>query len=411
MEEERDFVQQPLRRAGVLDDDRLREAPEPLLLVARQRSAGVDDDGREGHVVLPGHRFEQLEAAQVRQVQIQDHAVEGRRLQLLERLAGVLHVRNLDVRAFEQLANALALPVVVFNDEHAPEALRELRFELLKRGDQLFPLDGFQGVPDRAALERLLRVVGDRQHVHGNVTRSGVVLELIEHPQPRVVREIDVQQDEDDGVLPFLLANREQGSLLALHLAEELTDPIHRGLPAVGTHDGHCALDVPRAPQRNRLTELPGFLNGELFERVDSLLLPGIVSGQASQALELAGERRLRVRVRVEIALFAGQEKATLARFRVLDAGKQRLQPVPHFEGLRHALDGRLAGLKRAVGEEGNERNRQDRDDESRERRRRQRTRSAAATGVRGSGRLGHGYRSSSEAPGWLDRLSGCFTL
>ena len=68
-----------------------------------------------------------------------------------------------DVAALEQLADALALPLVVFDDQHAAQALRELRFELLERLDQLLALDRLQRVADRAALERLLRVVGDRQ--------------------------------------------------------------------------------------------------------------------------------------------------------------------------------------------------------------------------------------------------------
>ena len=55
VQEQRHLVEQPLGRARVLDDDRLREAPQPLLLVARQRAAGVDDDRRERHVVLLGH--------------------------------------------------------------------------------------------------------------------------------------------------------------------------------------------------------------------------------------------------------------------------------------------------------------------------------------------------------------------
>ena len=43
VQEQRRLVEQPLRRARVLDDDRLGVALEPRLLAAGQRLAGVDD--------------------------------------------------------------------------------------------------------------------------------------------------------------------------------------------------------------------------------------------------------------------------------------------------------------------------------------------------------------------------------
>ena len=49
-------------------------------------------------------------------------------------------------------------------------------------------LDRLQRVADRAALQRLLAVVGDRDHVHGMCRVARVVLQLVEHGQARVVR-------------------------------------------------------------------------------------------------------------------------------------------------------------------------------------------------------------------------------
>ena len=118
------------------------------------------------------------------------------RRELRERLARRSPTRDdLHVAVVEQLPDALALPLVVFDDQHAPQALRELRFELLERVDQLLALDRLQRVADRAALERLLRVVGDRDHVHRDVARLRVALELIEHAEAGVVRQVDVEQD------------------------------------------------------------------------------------------------------------------------------------------------------------------------------------------------------------------------
>ncbi len=72
---------------------------------------------------------------------------------------------------------------------------RQLGFELLERLDQLLALDRLQRVADRAALERLVRVVGDRDDVDRNVPRVGVALQLIEDAQARVVRQVHVEQD------------------------------------------------------------------------------------------------------------------------------------------------------------------------------------------------------------------------
>ena len=115
--------------------------------------------------------------------------------QLRQRVVGVLHAGDLDVRALEQLADALALPLVVFDHQDAPQDLRELRFELPERLDQLLALDRLERVADGAALERLLGVVGHREHVHGNVPGQRVAFELIEHAQPGVVGKVDVQED------------------------------------------------------------------------------------------------------------------------------------------------------------------------------------------------------------------------
>ena len=61
----------------------------------------------------------------------------------------------------------------------------ELRFEPLERLDQLLALDRLQRVADGAAFQRLLRVVGDRDHVHRDVARARVALELVEHAEAR----------------------------------------------------------------------------------------------------------------------------------------------------------------------------------------------------------------------------------
>ena len=63
----------------------------------------------------------------------------------------------------EQLTDAFALALVVFDHEHPAQALRELGFQLLQRLDQLLALDRLERVADGAELQRFLRVVGDRE--------------------------------------------------------------------------------------------------------------------------------------------------------------------------------------------------------------------------------------------------------
>ncbi len=195
VKEQRHLVEQPLRRPRVLDDDRLREAAELLLLVASQRAPGVDDDGWKRHLVLLGHLLEQLVAAQIGQVQVHHHAVERRRLQRGQRLGRGLDAGDLDVVAPEEMLDALALPAIVFDDEQPAGALRQPGLEPLEDFDELFALDRLERVADRAAFERLMRVIGDREHVHGNVARLRGALELIEHAEARVVGQVDVEQD------------------------------------------------------------------------------------------------------------------------------------------------------------------------------------------------------------------------
>ena len=70
-----------------------------------------------------------------------------------------------------------------------------LRLELPDRVDQLLALDRLERVADRAALERLVRVVVDRDDVHRDVARARVALEPVEHAEARMVGQVDVEQD------------------------------------------------------------------------------------------------------------------------------------------------------------------------------------------------------------------------
>ena len=169
VQEQRHFIQQALRRARVLDDDRLREPAQPLLLVARQRSSGVDDDRRKRHVVLSGHALEQLVAAQIRQRQIHDHAVERRRFQQVQRFGRRLDADDLHVAALQQLRMLSRCRSSSSTTSTRRRPCVNFASSRWNTSTSCFALDRLERVADGAELERLLRVVRHRDDVHRHV--------------------------------------------------------------------------------------------------------------------------------------------------------------------------------------------------------------------------------------------------
>ena len=99
MEEQRGLVQQPLGRAGVLDDDRLGEALQLRLFASRQLLARVDDhrDRRVPLVLL--QPLEQVEARHLRELEVEHHAVEALALERLERFLARANRGHVDIVA------------------------------------------------------------------------------------------------------------------------------------------------------------------------------------------------------------------------------------------------------------------------------------------------------------------------
>ncbi|MCY1368976.1 hypothetical protein D9M69_559900 [compost metagenome] len=76
MQKKRHLIQQPLRRACALDDDRTRILAQFGLFIPGQVAPGIDDDGRKGTDVFGGHALEQVIAEHVGQLEVDDHAIE-----------------------------------------------------------------------------------------------------------------------------------------------------------------------------------------------------------------------------------------------------------------------------------------------------------------------------------------------
>ena len=177
----------------------LREAPQPLLLVARQRAAGVDDHRRE-RARRPARPSARAARSRCRSGRFRSmhHAVEGRRL----RSCASASAARADARRSRTSSLAEQLRGCSRAGARRPRrpargacSATNLRLELLERLDQLLALDRLERVADRAELERLLRVVGDRDDVHRDVARARVALELVEHAEAGVIGQADVEQD------------------------------------------------------------------------------------------------------------------------------------------------------------------------------------------------------------------------
>ena len=106
VEEQRGFVEQPVRRFHVLDDDCFRQAPELGFLFLRQILAGIDDDRDLRQPWAGFHAFEQLEAGHVVQSEIQNQAIEVLRLERGHGFRAACHRRRLDVAIADQFDNA-----------------------------------------------------------------------------------------------------------------------------------------------------------------------------------------------------------------------------------------------------------------------------------------------------------------
>ena len=94
----------------------------------------------------------------------------------------------------QQLANALALPRIVLDDENPPQPLRQFRLQQAQSFDQFFPLDGLQRIPDGAEFKSLAAMVRHRCHVNGNMPCARIVFQLIEYAESGVIRQVDIQE-------------------------------------------------------------------------------------------------------------------------------------------------------------------------------------------------------------------------
>ncbi len=195
MQKECHFVQQALRRARALDDDRARVFAQLGFFIAGQVAPGVDDHRRERADVLGGHALEQLVAEHVRQLEVDDHAVVDVGAQQVQGRLGEADVGDLDVIVADQAGNAVALQVVVFHQQHTLDLLGQLGFQAREHVLELFTGGGLHRVTDGAHVHGGFDAVFHGNHMHRDMAGVGVFLEALQHGQPGMVGQAHVQQD------------------------------------------------------------------------------------------------------------------------------------------------------------------------------------------------------------------------
>ncbi|MND85011.1 hypothetical protein D3C80_769180 [compost metagenome] len=201
VQEQRHFVEQALRRAGALDDDRARVLEQVGFFFAGQVAPGIHDHRREGADVLGGHALEQLVAEHVRQLEVDDHAVVDVLAQQRQGVLGHGHGGDLDIVVADQAGNAFALQVVVFHQQDVLELLGQLGLQAGEHFLELFAAGGLDRVADGAHVHGSLDPVLHGNDMHRDVPGARLLLQALQHGQAGMVGQAHVQQDGIGDVL------------------------------------------------------------------------------------------------------------------------------------------------------------------------------------------------------------------
>ena len=161
VQEERRLVEQAIGRLHVLDDDRLRDAPQLRLLPFAQCLSCVHDDRQLAETLALPQLLQQLEAAHVREAQVEHHAVVWFLFDRVERLLACRDGGHVNIVVADQLHDARALDVVVFDDEQVFDAPLDERADARERAFERIPRHGLRQVREGALLERALPLIGD----------------------------------------------------------------------------------------------------------------------------------------------------------------------------------------------------------------------------------------------------------
>ena len=195
VQEKRGFVQQAGRRLHVLDDDALGHRLQVRFVLRIEVLPGKDHHRHIGQCRLPVHFLEQLEPAHVGQAQVEYDAVEGSRMQGLQRFRAGTDGEQFDVVVSQQFDDGLPLDVVVLDHEQSFHAGFDKRLDAFECGFHAIGRRGLDEIGEGAVGQTVDAAFVHAGDLHGNVARGRVEFELVEHRPAEHVGKVDVEDD------------------------------------------------------------------------------------------------------------------------------------------------------------------------------------------------------------------------
>ena len=100
-----------------------------------------------------------------------------------------------------QFDDALALDVVVFDDQQTFLVRRDVALDAIERQLEVFGRRRLHQIGERSVRETMLALFLDRQHLDRNVPRRGIELQVVQHRPAQHVGQEDVERDRGRTIL------------------------------------------------------------------------------------------------------------------------------------------------------------------------------------------------------------------
>ena len=195
MQEESGFVEQPLGRFDVLDHHAARQRVQLRIFFRRQLPAGKDDHGQVFQLGRVAQLLQHLEAGHVGQAQIEHDAVVASLLERLERsCAG--SATSMSMSSCHSNSRVLRLlGRIVFDDQQPLAARLRVLLDARERRIEIFGRCRLGDEGECAARQAVMPVLIERQHLHGNVARPRILLEMIQDRPSEHVGQENIERD------------------------------------------------------------------------------------------------------------------------------------------------------------------------------------------------------------------------
>ena len=182
MQEQRGLVEQPLRRLDALHHDAARHGVQLRVLLGRQLAAGEHHDRHVGRAtssrLISSSTSKPVMSGRRRSSTTQSYCCSRRLVSALAAGAGGV---DLDVVVAEQLADAHLLGRIVLDHEQPLAARLGVLLDPRDRGLDALGGGRLGDERERAARQRMLAVLVERDDLHRDVAGERILLELAQH--------------------------------------------------------------------------------------------------------------------------------------------------------------------------------------------------------------------------------------